>query len=247
MRHLLFAALLLMPLLARENPFKPLIDETVLPVTSNKVEKAPPFEEVKVQLPVDARVLTSVAIYYQSIDGSIKKEIVAIDRSVDWHKPIVISQKGTGNGEWGTGEAKAKPAAKTKAPVKKAAAKKKAKSAKRTTKREAQKTVTPEYFKGEKVFQPLPFVAVKFGKNYVRIVTDDEKLRVFHLSDPFKIALDLKRKAAFLTKHKSLSTPPYKAVDIGNHDGYYRVVITFDAPYRYTVSKVADGYIIHLR
>ena len=252
MKHFALSLLLLIPLLARENPFKPVIDETVLPVTSNKEHKAPPFREVKVQLPVDARVLTSVAIYYQTLDGSVKKEVVSIDRSVDWHKPIVISQGKTGKEPRKSAAAKAKPAAggKTameKPPVKKRAKKATRKSEKPATKSAPRKSAAPAYFKGEKAYKPLPFVAVRFGKDFVRIVTKDPKIRVFHLADPFKIAIDFKRRAAFLTRHKTLETPPFKAIDIGNHDGYYRVVITFDAPYRYTVSKIADGYLIHLR
>ncbi|WP_457596992.1 AMIN domain-containing protein [Hydrogenimonas sp.] len=240
MRHApLLLLTLALALFGRENPFRPVIDETVLPTTSNKVEKAPPLKEVKVQLPVDARVLTSVALYYQALDGSIKKEVVAVDRSVDWHRPILITQAPAPGGKPSKEAAKkrAKPVPK-KREVKKREAKKAA---------PARKTKAAPYYRGEKAYRPLPFLAMRFGKDFVRIVTDDPKIRVFHLSDPFKIVIDFKRKAAFLTRHKTLETPPFKAVDIGNHDGYYRLVLTLDAPYRYTVSKIADGYIVHLR
>ena len=234
MRFSFLICLTLLSLAARENPFKPIIDNTVLPVTSNSVEKAPPFEEVKVQLPADARVLTSVAIYYQSIDGSIKKEIVAIDRSIDWHDPILITQTGIGTKP-------KKRSTKTK-PAAAKAIHKKPSTAKRT-----KPTARPSSPKEENLYTPLPFISIKFEDNAVRIVTDDEKIRVFHLADPFKIAIDFRRDAAFLTKHRTLGKAPFKAVDIGNHKGYYRVVFTLDAPYRYTVSKIADGYIIDLR
>jgi hypothetical protein len=183
----------------------------------------------------------------------VKKEIVAIDRSVDWHKPIVISQAG-GTGKRSEKAASAKKAEKKpvtkkraeretavskKAPVKKAAAK-------CAPTASNPKSAEAAHREG-KVFDPLPFVSLVFGKDQVRIVTADEKIRAFHLNDPFKVVVDFKRDARFLTKHKTLDMPPYKAVDIGNHDGYYRVVVTFDAPYRYSLSKVADGYLIELR
>ncbi len=242
MRFILLFCLSLLFLAARENPFKPIIDNTVLPVTSNKIEKAPPFRKVKVQLPVDARVLTSVAIYYQSLDGSIKKEIVAIDRSVDWHNPIVITQAETEKSRKTKSPKQA--VSKTESSVSKKSHKKPSAGKKPHRAKEKQSVAaslkTVEY-------SPLPFVSLKFEKHSIRIVTGDEKIRAFHLTNPFKVAVDFRRKAAFLTKHRTLETPPFKAVDIGNHKGYYRVVITFDAPYRYTISKIADGYIISLR
>ena len=236
MRHLLLTCLILLFLDARENPFKPVIDNTVLPVTSNRVEKAPPFKEVKVQLPIDARVLTSVAIYYQSIDGSIKKEIVAIDRSIDWHHPIVITQA-----------APATQAAETKKLPKPAV---EAGKPEKTASKKPEKAVKTETKKApaeENVYKPLPFVSLVIEKNRIEIVTKDEKIRSFHLTNPFKVAIDFHRKAGFLTKHKDLETPPFHAIDIGNHKGYYRVVITFDAPYKYRLRKTDHGYLLQVR
>jgi len=77
---------------ARQNLFKPVIDKTVLPVTANKIEKVPDFKELRINLPSDARVSKSVTISYQSIDGSVKKESFKVDKSIDWHKPIIVMQ-----------------------------------------------------------------------------------------------------------------------------------------------------------
>ena len=213
---------------ARENPFKPIIDNTVLPVTSNKVEKAPPFEKTRVQLPVDARILTSVAIYYQSIDGSIKKEIVAIDRSIDWHKPLIISQE----------EVTPATHKKIRTPPRRE---------KRKAAAEPKQSTAAGHAEAAIKYAPLPFVSLKIEKNRIKILTKDEKIRAFHLTHPFKVAIDFRRKAGFLTKHKDLDTPPFTAVDIGNHEGYYRVVVTFDAPYRYDIQKADDGYLLEVR
>ncbi len=242
MRFLLLIILLFGAAGARENPFKPVIDETVLPVTSNKVQKAPPFKKTEIRLPVDARVLTSVAIYYQALDGSIKKEIVAIDRSVDWHRPLVVSQG------LPCEKAKNPVPAKHPEPTKRKATKPKTKSrsvsAVRSVKKKGSKP-SPIAKKG--VYRPLPFLGLKFDKRSLRIVTSDEKIRVFHLANPFKVVIDFKRNAAFLSRHKKIGKAPFMAVDIGNHEGYYRLVVTLDGPYRYSLSKIADGYILYLR
>ena len=72
MRFLTILIALYSLVLARQNPFKPVIDDTVLPTTTNQVKKVSEFKEVRINLPNDARVLKSVTIFYQSIDGSIK-------------------------------------------------------------------------------------------------------------------------------------------------------------------------------
>lgn len=226
---ILFTALLI-PLIARENPFKPLIDETVLPVTSNQIEKKPPFEKATIQLPVDARVLTTVVVYYQSIDGSVKKEELSIDKAIDWHRPLLITQAPS-------------PKVRTSNPPTSQVKPSKTPSKNQTPTHSRRTPKNDAWHR----FAPLPFVEVQWMDHKVHIVTKDPKIRAFHINPPFKIALDFKRNARFLTRHQAVSTPPFKAIDIGNHRGYYRVVVTFDAPYRYTIEKTDDGYLIKLR
>ena len=201
--------LLFTTLAARENPFKPVIDATVLPVTSNRVVQKPPFTQKVVQLPSDARVLTSVTIAYQALDGSIQKISVPIDRAIDWHRPILISQT----------------------------------SARSSSQRKRAKTKRS----GTSIYRPLPFLALRFHAKHVDILTRDPKIRLFHVVDPFKIVIDFKRQARFLSRHKKIAQPPFVQVDVGNHQGYYRVVLTLDGPYRYTLTKTADGYRLRLR
>ncbi len=197
-------------LTARENPFKPVIDATVLPVTSNRVAQKPPFDKKVVQLPSDARVLTSVTIAYQALDGSIQKIGVPIDRAIDWHRPIIISQTPA------TALSHPKTAAKTKR-------------------------------NDASVYRPLPFLTLRFHAESVDIVTQDPKIRLFHVVDPFKIVIDFKRKAHFLTRRKKIAKPPFVQVDVGNHQGHYRLVLTLDGPYRYSLIKTDDGYRLRLR
>jgi len=195
---------------ARQNPFKPVMDETVVPVTANNIEKVPDFKGLRISLPNDARVLKSVTISYQSVDGSIQKKSIRVNRSIDWHQPIVVTQ----------GEIKS-----TK------------KEAKRSHKRRVAKSV----------YKPLPFISFQVAKNRIKIVTKDKKIRSFHLASPFKIVFDFKRDASFLTKKVSIDKPPFVGLNIGNHDGYYRVVVTFDSSYKYRIKRVADGFIVDVQ
>jgi len=81
----------------------------------------------------------------------------------------------------------------------------------------------------------------------ILIQTKDRLLRKFFLVKPFRIVLDFKRDADFLTIKKILKNSFVKKVVVGNHDGYYRVVIYFDAKYMYKVTKISEGIKIELK
>ena len=66
------------------------------------------------------------------------------------------------------------------------------------------------------------------------------------LVDPHRIVMDFEREANFLSFEKKLKTLPFMDVRIGNHDGYYRVVIALDGHYRFTTEKIPSGYRISL-
>ncbi|TLE00375.1 AMIN domain-containing protein [Helicobacter muridarum] len=46
-----------------------------------------------VQLPSNAREIKNVTITYQNIDGTVGQKDIKIDKSIDWHYPIKISQQ----------------------------------------------------------------------------------------------------------------------------------------------------------
>jgi len=211
MRTLLLLCLSLIVLSARENPFQPVIDQNVLPTTSNITKAVPPFQKIQVRLPHDARVLNSIVFYYQSIDGSIKNELVTVDRAIDWHKPILITQEH------------------------------KSFTLKNSHHTKEQRDPT------QSIYHPLPFIAFEVQQNQLKIVTQNKKIRHFHLSHPFKVVVDFAYNTTFLTKHIPLNHPPFQAIDIGNHQGYYRVVITLDAPYKYAIKKIDHGYLLDLQ
>jgi hypothetical protein len=72
----------------------------------------------------------------------------------------------------------------------------------------------------------------------IKIATDDPLLRHFMLVEPHRIVLDFKRDADFLSKSKLIEKgKPFTKIRLGNHKGYYRVVIELDGQYRYDIDK----------
>ena len=84
--------LLLLSLNARENPFFPTKDDNVPLLTSNEKKDKEPLDKVQTILPNQARILQKVTLEYKNLDGSIETKIVEIDKKIDWHIPISISQ-----------------------------------------------------------------------------------------------------------------------------------------------------------
>lgn len=84
--------LLLLSLNARENPFFPTKDDNVPLLTSNEKKDKEPLDKVQTILPNQARILQKVTLEYKNLDGSIETKVVEIDKKIDWHIPISISQ-----------------------------------------------------------------------------------------------------------------------------------------------------------
>lgn len=94
--------------------------------------------------------------------------------------------------------------------------------------------------------------AIKYAKFYcsgknIKIITDDKMLRNFQLANPARIVMDFKRDSTMKSYSKITNMPAYKEIRIGNHDGYYRVVIELDGLYKYEKTNISDGYLIRLR
>jgi hypothetical protein len=81
----------------------------------------------------------------------------------------------------------------------------------------------------------------------ILIMTKDKLIRHFFLVEPFRIVLDFQRDADFLTIKKTVTNSYVKKVVVGNHNGYYRVVIYFDAKYMYKISKTDEGIKIEIK
>lgn len=80
--------------------------------------------------------------------------------------------------------------------------------------------------------------------NDLRIVTKDEMMRHFMLIDPHRIAIDYRHDGSFSTVSKKIDAKPFKKVRLGNHDGYYRVVIMLDGQYKYKIKEEMNGQLL---
>lgn len=86
--------LLLSPLFARENPFFPLDESKKQKVTSNVPDSRPQMGSISYTLPDNARVLKEVTLSIQNLDGSIEERKIEVDQSIDWHRPLLLTQGG---------------------------------------------------------------------------------------------------------------------------------------------------------
>lgn len=108
---------------------------------------------------------------------------------------------------------------------------------------------TKEEKKREEEFKLIG--TIEFAKFYAaghkfKLETKDEKLRDFLLVDPHKIVVDMKRDASLKTKTIKNQNTIFHKVRVGNHKGYYRVVIELDGTYRYSVNEYEGGYIFEV-
>lgn len=92
-------------------------------------------------------------------------------------------------------------------------------------------------------FQNVSF----FVKNKtLKITTKDTYIQNFLMVNPYRVVLDFKGDYSFQSFSKNVQGSVFKSVRIGNHDGYYRVVVEFDGQYKYTFQKENGSYIIDL-
>jgi len=87
----------------------------------------------------------------------------------------------------------------------------------------------------------IKFISFYAYNKILKIKTKDKLLRDFILIKPDRVILDFKRDADFRS-FKYNGTKIFKTLRIGNHSGYYRVVIELDGKYIYTIKKTSYGY-----
>lgn len=235
-RTLFISALLLLTLNARENPFFPSTGEKDIPVTTNEDNSQTPLKRAAITLPTQARVLQKVTIEFKNLDGSVENKSIELENSVDWHLPIFISQSYAENPTAAQKEAVTVPVAKQKnvepAPATPIVQKKTAPKAKETT------------FEN---IASIPFLNISSSSKSLKLTTNDEAIRNFLLVNPHRIVIDFKKDTEIKGLIKKVEGNIFKKVRIGNHDGYYRVVVELDGHYRHDFKKVADGYLIELK
>lgn len=80
----------------------------------------------------------------------------------------------------------------------------------------------------------------------LKIVTKDPMIRNFLLPAPHRVVIDFKREASFRSYVQETKASVFKVIRVGNHSGYYRVVIELDGTYKYKLQKNAEGYLLEL-
>ncbi len=217
LKHLLTLSLFITLISARENPFVSIESaDTIGKATSIKNTRAS-FVEQSIKLPSTARILKSMELHYQNLDGSIESKVVAIDKDIDWHDELVLKK------------AFAMPQIK----IEEQAA-------------NTEKTVAVK----EPIKKSLNFrdtLSIDLIEKNIWLKTQDRKIRDFLVTKPYKIVIDFEKDLSFTTKEFPLDIKPFEKIVIGNHDGYYRVVIELDGQYRYDISKVDEGFFIRLK
>ncbi|MCF6173909.1 MAG: AMIN domain-containing protein [Campylobacteraceae bacterium] len=193
---------------ARENPFVP-IENITKSIQTNKKDTY--FQALKLKLPDSARVLKSITVSYQNLNGSINKKTILIDKKIDWHDELFFSKKMI---------AEQKPIVKIE-------------------KKDMQEM--------GKVYKFKDFIKFEVRDKSIKVITKDIKIRDFLVSDPYKIVLDFRRDANFLTKTFKVDLPPFVSIVLGNHDKYYRVAIELDGQYVYKLSRDEGNFIITLK
>ena len=93
----------------------------------------------------------------------------------------------------------------------------------------------------------LPFIKFSTKANNMKVITKDRLLRHFMLPKPHRIVLDFKGTSRFLAKKFTAFSKPFKKVRLGNHDGYYRVVIELDGQYEYQEKRDNSGITLTVR
>lgn len=93
MRKIFFlCAALISAATARENPFFATAESAALPVTSNIEDSRPELTSLPYTFSSQARTLKEISFTIQNVDGSIETRTMTVNRNIDWHAPIVISQ-----------------------------------------------------------------------------------------------------------------------------------------------------------
>lgn len=98
-----------------------------------------------------------------------------------------------------------------------------------------------------KVVASIKYATFYTSDKTMKIITNDRLIRHFLLVKPHRIVLDFKKDAKLGAYIKSNKNSIFKKIRIGNHSGYYRVVVELDGYYRYHLKSLANGLILQLQ
>lgn len=238
-RILLVALLFFSISYARENPFFPSDGEKDIPYTSNEDTTIPPLKKASIALPQQARVLQSVTVQYKNLDGSQETKNIQLENAIDWHQPIFISQN---NASDETQKENKKNESLKEDTLKNDV--KKMETAKREVVEE--KIDIKDKDKNYKKIASIEYASFYTSNKYLKIVTNDKAIRNFLLVQPHRIVIDFEKNSSLDTQEQNITENIVTKIRVGNHDGYYRVVIELDGSYKYTMKNTENGYILQL-
>lgn len=213
---------LLLSLEARENPFFPHEGERDLPLSTNAQLDKPPLKEAKLTFPSQARILQKITVEFQNLDGSIETKSIDLDNAIDWHLPLLLSQK--------------QKEMQTASTEQKSLSSKESEDLKSVHKKGASKKVVSH-----------PFLKLTASEKTLQLETKNEMLRHFLLSKPHRIVVDFKSDKEVADFTKKGFDKVFQEVRVGNHKGYYRIVFELDGPYKYSLKKNTSGYLLVLQ
>ncbi len=219
---IIFSLLFLSSLESRENPFFPKEGLEDIPYTTNIERSIPPLKRAAISLPSKARTIEKVTVTYKTLDGSLETKSIILENSIDWHLPLFISQNYDPNES---------NSIKTK-----------------NINKPTIKSVEQNQKENFKVIAQRNYITFSSLGKELKITSKNTIIRDFLLVKPHRIVLDFKKTtdSALRPYVKENQDEVFRVIRIGNHSGYYRVVIELDGYYRYKLKQLSDGYIFSL-
>ena len=197
---------------ARVNPFFAPKDDESLSVTTNTPEQHVPLKQATLSLPSSARIIKEVSIEYINLDGSTEHKSIALDNSIDWHQPIVVSQANVKGSVLNGSSVESREI---------------------------------KHDNKNRELADFKFISFSSKGKTLSINTKDQYIRNFLTVSPYRIVVDFKAEYNFRSISKLVSENIIKSIRIGNHNGFYRVVLELDGQYKYSFTQEGNSYIIH--
>lgn len=111
----------------------------------------------------------------------------------------------------------------------------------------SKKTLAKKVVQKYKEVARMKYASFFILEDTLKIVSSDELIRNFLLAKPHRIVLDFKKNSRLRTYIKEIDKSIFTKIRIGDHKGYYRVVIELNGHHGYDLKKQADGYSITLQ
>ena len=90
-KSVIFMIVLSLALIARDNPFKPVVSNSSIGKATNIDNGYKLLKMARFKLPSSSRVIKKVKFEILNVDGSVSESSFVINKKVDWHRYIIIS------------------------------------------------------------------------------------------------------------------------------------------------------------